>query len=358
MSSRLRTAIRWRRFLRAAVFLLTLSTLPKDSSPMPVEQWDQGTGASARVQQQIWLINQFRQDPTFSGFGSPLWSAMLEDADVQLALDFFGVDMAALQFQLSSAVAVAPLVHDQGIADVALAHSVLMQTHDVQSHQLPGEDGLLTRMAGLLPAGGVSIGENVFAYALSSLYGFASFAIDWGFGPGGIQSAAGHRANLLDASFDYVGIGISEDSDADTLVGPLLITQDFMSGLASGTAAAKIVGTVWEDSNGNGIFDPGEGISGASVVPDQGLYFAVTDASGGYVLPFVEEDGSSFQTDIDVTIAVSVRGVGHATRPATISPFTNLLVDVAQFNAVPEPSVSMLAAALLLLALGSRSRAR
>ena len=33
----------------------------------------------------------------------------------------------------------------------------------------------------------------------------AAFAIDWGVGPGGIQSPAGHRDNMMSADFREVG---------------------------------------------------------------------------------------------------------------------------------------------------------
>jgi hypothetical protein len=42
---------------------------------------------------------------------------------------------------------------------------------------------------------------------------------------------------------------------------------------------------VWRDTNGNRLYDAGEGLAGVRVTPEQGAYFAVTGAAGGYSLP-------------------------------------------------------------------------
>jgi hypothetical protein len=49
-----------------------------------------------------------------------------------------------------------------------------------------------------------------------------------------------------------------------------------------------LVGTVWNDSNANDQYDPGEGIGGVRVEPDRGGFFAVTANSGGYAIPITE----------------------------------------------------------------------
>jgi len=46
-----------------------------------------------------------------------------------------------------------------------------------------------------------------------------------------------------------------------------------------------LVGTVWEDSNGNRLYDPGEGIGGIRVEPDRGRFYAITGTAGGYAIP-------------------------------------------------------------------------
>jgi hypothetical protein len=70
-------------------------------------------------------------------------------------------------------------------------------------------------------------------------------------------------------------------------VGPLVVTGNFCK--ANPTVSDHynrfLVGTVWGDDNNNSRYDPGEGIGGVTVMPDQGNYYAVTSDSGGYAIP-------------------------------------------------------------------------
>ena len=42
---------------------------------------------------------------------------------------------------------------------------------------------------------------------------------------------------------------------------------------------------VYQDTNGNGFYDPGEGIGGIRVDVTGATFFAVTSSSGGYSVP-------------------------------------------------------------------------
>ena len=53
-----------------------------------------------------------------------------------------------------------------------------------------------------------------------------------------------------------------------------------------------ITGVVYQDSNGNGIYDAGEGIGGAAVRVVGGGYYAVSSASGGYAIPVPANSGN------------------------------------------------------------------
>src|SRR5262249_51553727 len=121
-------------------------------------------------------------------------------------------------------------------------------------------------------------GENVYSYAESVFYGHAGFAVDWGPGPGGMQSALGHRANMLTAGFREVGIGVVDGVNGS--VGPQLVTQDFATMLSG--AGPIISGVVYFDLNGNGFYDVGEGIGGVTVNTPQSRYYSITADSGGY----------------------------------------------------------------------------
>ena len=105
----------------------------------------------------------------------------------------------------------------------------------------------------------------------------------------------GHRKAIMsiDGNYTNVGIAVVPETNAATRVGPQVITGNFSS---ANTAAANhfnrfIVGTVWEDSNSNGQYDPGEGLAGVTVMPDKGTYYAVTANSGGYAIPVTAPGG-------------------------------------------------------------------
>jgi hypothetical protein len=52
-----------------------------------------------------------------------------------------------------------------------------------------------------------------------------------------------------------------------------------------------ITGVVYQDNNGNGIYDPGEGVGGATVRIAGESYYAVSSASGGYAIPVPANSG-------------------------------------------------------------------
>jgi hypothetical protein len=57
------------------------------------------------------------------------------------------------------------------------------------------------------------------------------------------------------------------------------------------TGTVFITGVVYHDTNGNGIYDAGEGIGGAIVTIAGGSYYAVSSASGGYAIPVPANSG-------------------------------------------------------------------
>ena len=65
-----------------------------------------------------------------------------------------------------------------------------------------------------------------------------------------------------------------------------------------------LTGVAYHDANGNGQYDPGEGVAGATVTMDGGAYYAVTSASGGYALPLVNADGTNVDGPATVHVAL------------------------------------------------------
>ena len=132
-----------------------------------------------------------------------------------------------------------------------------------------------------------ALGENVFAYVETPLFGHVGLNADWG------VPELDHRANIMntDPNFPvYKEIGISCVSTNLPNFGPMVITQDF--GTPGDANASFLVGVVYNDANGNGAYDEGEGLEGVTVTPSNGDYFTTTSASGGYVIPLPAGGGS------------------------------------------------------------------
>ena len=118
---------------------------------------------------------------------------------------------------------------------------------------------------------------------------------DWGPDDGsgtGMQSPPGHRLAIMsiDGNYTNVGYAVVPESDSATDAGPLVISGNFC---AANTGAENhynrfLVGTVWSDDDGDDFYDPGEGIGGVTVMPDQGAYYAVSSDAGGYAVPITQ----------------------------------------------------------------------
>jgi uncharacterized protein YkwD len=140
-----------------------------------------------------------------------------------------------------------------------------MLQNNYQGHNGPDGD-LITRLQAYVSgAFGYTLGENVYAYSKSVPYGHAGFEVDWGgtIANGGMQSPPGHRINIHNADFREAGIGVVLGSNGGSGgVGPQLVTQDFGS---VGGLLPFVTGVVYRDLNGNGLYDPDEGMGGVTV---------------------------------------------------------------------------------------------
>jgi uncharacterized protein YkwD len=237
------------------------------------------SGPTNEEQYYLELINDARLDPMgdaakYITSYSPLTSA---DPDIQEALSYFGVSGTALQAAFSSLTPVAPVAWNDNLATAARNHTAAMIAADMQSHQLPGEAYFSTRDQNAGYTGWTELGENVYAYADDPLYGQAGFMVDWGNGTNGMQSPPGHRDNIMDADFTEVGIGVTDEDDPTTGVGPQVVTEDF------GTRGHTfLLGVAYDDTDDNHFYTPGEGLSGLTV--SYGGTTATSTSSGGYTL--------------------------------------------------------------------------
>jgi hypothetical protein len=253
-------------------------------SPTPAIEWgyhktSDNLHPDGNEQQMLWLLNRARSNPTQEG----VWLATLTDPDVAAARSFWGVDLGVLQAAFAAIPVRPPAAFDVRLYTAAKAHSDYLISIDDQTHT-----GQFTRIdaAGFRYTAAAGI---VFSYSEHTIYGHAGFNIDWGAGPYGMQDPPGHRNAIMSTSTYYsnVGYAVVPETDIATQVGPQVITGN----LAYANTGFPdhfnrfIVGTVWEDTNANGQYDPGEGLGGVTVMPDDGTYYAVTGNSGGYSIP-------------------------------------------------------------------------
>jgi uncharacterized protein YkwD len=141
----------------------------------------------------------------------------------------------------------------------------------------------------------------------------------------------GHRSTTTLAFWREIGIGISVGTDVGADSGgtirtweSLYIVQNF--GKQSDTPF--ITGVVYQDTNGNGFYDPGEGIGGIRVDVAGSNFFAITTPSGGYSVP-VPGNGS-------YTATFSGNSITTTQKPVTVANLLNAKVDlVAPNSATP-----------------------
>ena len=265
---------------------------------------------SSLEQEQLELLNRMRLAPQAE------LNRLLQDPDpaTRAALAAYDVDVGVLQTQWAALTAVQPLAWSGQLADAAGVHNAAMAQQDLQAHQLPGELNLGGRAAaaGWRPATGTwLLGENVYAYAESMKHGHAGFAIDWGSTSTGIQAGALHRVNIMNGTFQEVGISVVAENQGSTGVGPFLITQDF--GYRSAAASPYLLGVAFDDLNGDGWYQAGEGRAGISVAVNG--QNTATWQSGGYQLQSgsgplnVTFSGGDLPGAISATLAASLANV-------------------------------------------------
>jgi hypothetical protein len=253
---------------------------------IPFDEWTlhktaDGLHPDGNEQQFMWLMNRARANPTQEG----IWLATMDDPDVASARTYFDVDLDILRAEFAAIGAKPPAAFDVRLYNAAKSHSDYLIRIDGSEHtgqfERIDEEGFHF----------MSARGNVFSYSKTALHGHAGFNIDWGYGSdgSGMQDGRGHRKAVMsiDGSYTNVGIAAVPDDDPFTYVGPLVVTGNYCSADPNYADHYNlfIVGTVWEDKDGDSLYDSGEGIGGVTVTPSQGTYYAVTADSGGYAIP-------------------------------------------------------------------------
>ncbi|HEX8076839.1 MAG TPA: CAP domain-containing protein [Chthoniobacterales bacterium] len=137
----------------------------------------------------------------------------------------------------------------------------------------------------------------------------------------------GHRMTTMLTYWREIGIGVSAGSDnGNGNTWDSLYTVQNFGKLVNSTPF--ITGVVYQDTNGNGFYDPGEGIGGIRVDVPGSNFFAITSASGGYSVP-VPGNGN-------YTVTFSGGAFGNVQKPVTVAGGLNAKVDhVAPISSAP-----------------------
>jgi len=238
-----------------------------------------GLHPDGNEQQMLWLMNRARSNPAREG----IWLAEMDDPDTVSSRSYFNVNIEVLKNEFAGYDTKPPAAFDVRLYNAAKAHSDDLIVRDSQDHN---NQFLRVDDAGFKYSSGAG---NVYSYAYSALYAHAGFNIDWGGDDGtGMQAGRGHRTAMMSITGDYSNVGFAAvpESDPSSQVGPLVVTQNFCKAREVADHYNRfILGTVWEDKNGNNMYDPDEGIDGITIMPDHGDYYAITSKSGGYAIP-------------------------------------------------------------------------
>lgn len=234
------------------------------------------------LEQESWYdTNHVRVDPQGELnylFISTSPNLVSPDAQVNSAITQFSVNTNTFLQQWAALTPTTPLAWNDSLNQAALGHNNQIIAFDQQSHQLPGEPPLGTRVNNAGYTGWTTLAENVYAFSKSSFYGHSGFLIDWGNDP------PGHRNNIMNPDMKEVGISVIPENNSSTNVGPLIVTQNF--GANSNYGNPKIVGVVFNDTNGNSRYTAGEGLSNITitVTGPNGTFATTTMTAGGYQL--------------------------------------------------------------------------
>jgi len=171
-----------------------------------------------------------------------------------------------------------PLAFNPDLTESAENHTGWMLEEDVFSHTGVEGSNAGERMdaAGYDFTGSWGWGENI---AWRSLGGAPGYQDEVAALHTALMNSTGHRANLLNGSFREIGIGI----EAGNLSGTesAVVTQNFAY---SGTGSF-LTGVVFDDRDGDRLYDVGEGLGEVSVAivgSLDGEYSTSTMAAGGY----------------------------------------------------------------------------
>ncbi|MET0607058.1 MAG: CAP domain-containing protein [Beijerinckiaceae bacterium] len=218
-----------------------------------------------------------------------------------------------------------PLAFNGDLNEASEQHSMWMIAADVFSHTGSGGSSAGQRMtaAGYAFTGSWGWGENIAWATTRSPSGLQDEVLLM---HNSLMNSSGHRANILNASYREVGIGV-ESGDYGGRDGAF-ITQDF----ARSGSGNFLTGVAFDDKDGDRFYDVGEGLGGLTLTAVNiatGQQFVTTTwDAGGYSLALAA--GS-------YTVTFSGGGFTTTTSQATIGG-SNVKLDLVDPTASGTPT--------------------
>jgi hypothetical protein len=270
-----------------------------------------GRHPNGQEQQLVWFMNRARSNPA----AEAEFLANSGDDDDEFGIAYFRIDLALMKREFSAIPAKPPAAFDRRLYDASYAHSLDLIQRNAQDHM-----GQIERIT----AAGFAFGSafvNAYAYAETPIFCHAGMNIDWGGSEGGMQQGRGHRTAIMSNTITLlsnVGLALVPETNPGTMVGPLVFSGAYVSAASTAPDHSNrfLVGTVWDDADNNGRYDPDEGLGDVTVQPDQGAWHAVTGVAGGWALPvtspgtfLVRFSGGALKTPFNRTVSVGNESV-------------------------------------------------
>jgi hypothetical protein len=186
-----------------------------------------------------------------------------------------GVDWKMFRDEMKKLSPMPPLVFNLELLESARKHSYYMVHNGLGHDEVPGRKGF----SGARPSDRVKAvgykgsyaGENAFAQSRGAWHSHWGFVVDYGAGPGGMQPERGHRRNMI-GSHRECGPGAVPNNEH------LSVTHNF------GSRDVRLAGgVIYVDHNGNGFYDPGEGLGNVRITGSGGEDVA-TWKSGAFAM--------------------------------------------------------------------------
>ena len=287
--------------LKLGAVMLAVSSFSTIASDAQTTKYSIGE-PTAEEQLSLELINRARMNPAAEGeilaqeAGASPSSGESRVAETIVSaysdVDSFNTKLNTMKSEMAALAPVPPLAFNANLISAARLHNQNMLASNEQTHYSSGSSKNYQQR---MDASGYiwsESGENIFASALNVIEAHASFEIDWGIGPSGMQDPRGHRVAIHSDAFREIGIGFLEGSASN--VGPNLLTQDFGERISRSATKPYITGVAIYDGDGDGFYDIGEGIEGVKVTVERigsggareiQAHYADTSGSGGYAVP-------------------------------------------------------------------------